>query len=181
MKAIFKKLIAPIAPASFGFVLVASTASANADNKMCPIMIEDEIDEDEVVEFKGKKVYLCCDKCTDMWEKRATYFIKSSPDLLPQFKGMEKELELDKVELLPQKYCPIYKGHIITPDSPSLEVNGKKVYFWTKTAIRRWNRNAEGSLKKALAAGVLPQFPENKKVEGMANPVKKAEPAKKAE
>ena len=174
MKAIFKKFIAPITPASFGLFLVASTASASADNKMCPIMIEDEVDIEEFVEFSGKKVYLCCEKCVDMWEKRAKYFIKSSPELLPQFKGMEKELELDKVELLPQKFCPIYKGHIITPDSPTIEVKGKKVYFWNKTAIRRWNRNSGGSLKKALAAGVLPQFAENKKVAGKANPVKKA-------
>ncbi|HBE96534.1 MAG TPA: hypothetical protein DDW68_05120 [Verrucomicrobiales bacterium] len=175
MKAIIKRLIAPITPASIGFLLVASTASATADNELCPIMIEDEIDEEAVFEFAGKKVYLCCDKCEDMWAKRAKYFIKSSPDLLPQFKGMEKELELDKVELLPQKFCPIYTSHIITPDSPSLEVDGEKVYFWTKTAIRRWNRNAKGSLKKALAGGYLPQFSENKKVAGKANPVKKAE------
>ena len=29
------------------------------ENKLCPIMVEDEIDEEEVVEFEGKKVYLC--------------------------------------------------------------------------------------------------------------------------
>ena len=30
-------------------------AISNAENKECPIMVGDEIDEEEVVEFEGKK------------------------------------------------------------------------------------------------------------------------------
>ena len=31
-------------------------AISNAENKECPIMVGDEIDEEEVAEFEGKKV-----------------------------------------------------------------------------------------------------------------------------
>ena len=38
----------------FSYIFIAIS---NADNKECPIMVGDEIDEEEVVEFEGKKVY----------------------------------------------------------------------------------------------------------------------------
>ena len=41
----------------FSFIFITI---AQAENKICPIMIEDEIDQEEVVEFEGKKVFFCC-------------------------------------------------------------------------------------------------------------------------
>ena len=38
---------------SFSFIFITI---AQGENKICPIMIEDEIDQEEVVEFEGKKV-----------------------------------------------------------------------------------------------------------------------------
>lgn len=145
---------------------------------MCPIMIDDEIDEEEFVEYEGKKVYLCCGKCLKIWNKAPKYFIKASPELLPQFKGMEEKLALGDVKLLPQKFCPVYNDRIITPDSPSIEIEGKKVHLWSKSAIRRWNKDPEGSLKEALEAGLLPQFSENKKVAGKTNLPESSTPKK---
>ena len=148
-----------------------SSLSAFAENEICPIMIEDEIDTEEAVKFEGKTVYLCCGKCVKIWNSNPKYFIKTSLNLLPQFKGMEEKLKLNEVKLMPQKFCPVYKDRIVTPDSPSMEIQGKKVYVWSTSSIRRWNRSPEESLTEALEAGLLPQFPKNKKIKGKTNPV----------
>lgn len=148
-----------------------SSFSVFAENEICPIMIEDEIDTEEAVKFEGKNVYLCCGKCVKIWNSNPKYFIKTSLDLLPQFKGIEEKLKLNEVKLMPQKFCPVYKDRIVTPDSPSMEIQGKKVYVWSTSSIRRWNRSPEESLTEALEAGLLPQFPENKKIKGKTNPV----------
>ena len=84
------------------------------------------------------------------------------PKLLPQFTGMEEKLGLDKVELLEQRMCPIYNERVVTPDSPTVEVDGKKVYLYNKSALRKWNKSPEKYLAKALEGGFLPQLPGNK-------------------
>lgn len=135
----------------------ASVANAETNTK-CPIMVDDDADTSEVAEFEGQKVYLCCGKCAKLWEKNPKYYIKASLDLLPQFKGQEQKLGLDKVELLPQKFCPIKKKSVVSPDSPSTEYKGVKVYFFDKAAQKKWEADPEGSAKKAIAAGILPQL-----------------------
>ena len=106
-------------------------------------MVEDEIDEEEVVEFEGKKVYLCCGGCVKKWNKSPKYYIKAMADMLPQFKGMEKQLQLEKVELMAQKFCPVYKDRVVTPDSPSVDFNGKTIFLYSTGAARRWKRDPE--------------------------------------
>ncbi len=138
-------------------------------NTMCPIMIEDEVDKAETAEFAGKKVLFCCERCVNLWNENPKYYIKVMGELLPQFKGMEKELELDKVEVLAQKFCPVYTDSIVTPDSPTIEYKGKKIHVFKSGAVRRWNRDPEAAFKKAIEAGLLPQFEENKKVPGKTN------------
>ena len=158
------------------FIVVSAflfTPFAMGENKICPIMVDDEVDEEEVVEFEGKKVLMCCGGCIKAWDKNPKYYIKASAALLPQFKGMEKELGLDKVKLMEQKFCPIYNDRVVAPESPVIEYKGKKIHVYSKGAIRRWNRDPDAAFAKAVAAGVLPQFEDNKKVEGMTNPVEK--------
>ena len=41
---------------------IAVTSQAAPAQKICPLMIEDEIDEEEFVVYKGIKVYTCCGK-----------------------------------------------------------------------------------------------------------------------
>ncbi len=134
-------------------------------------MIEDETDEEEVAEFEGRKVLFCCGTCVKLWNKSPKYYIKVMGELLPQFKGMEAKLGLGEVKLLPQKFCPVYPDRVVTPESPSVEVQGKKVYLFNKAAVRRWSRKPEDALKKALAAGLLPQIEGNAKVPGKTNEV----------
>ena len=149
---------------------------AFSQNTMCPIMIEDEIDEEEFVEFEGKKVFLCCETCVKLWNKSPKYYIRVMGELLPQFKGMEEKLGLGEVELLPQKFCPVYPVRVVTPASPSMEFQGKTIYLFNKAAIRRWNRKPEATLEKALAAGLLPQFEKNARIPGKTNVVSAGNP-----
>lgn len=144
--------------ASFVFGVAAPVVHAQEKNKVCPIMTEDEIDEEEVVEFEGQKVYLCCTKCSKIWKKNPKYFLKASLDRLPQFKGKEASLGLDKVELLEQRFCPIRKTSIVSPDSPSTEYKGVKVYFFDERALDRWKKDPDAAAKAAIEAGLLPQL-----------------------
>ncbi len=141
----------------------AFTLAADPANKLCPIMIEDEADADQTVDFKGVSIALCCAKCAKAWkasDKAAAYYAKVALklDLLPQLKGKEAELGLDKIELLPQTYCAINHKTLITPESPSIEYKGEKIYFFNDKAIERWNKDPEAAAKKAIDAGVLPQL-----------------------
>ena len=131
---------------------------ADDKNAKCPLMTESDADPEFTVEFEGKKVLLCCDKCTERWHGNEKYIIKLAGDALPQFKGMESALGLEKVTLLPQKYCPIKTDNIVLPSSPSTEFKGVKVYFWDQKALEEWKKDPDKHAKRAIAAGLLPQL-----------------------
>ena len=128
------------------------------ENKKCPIMTETDVDSEETVEFEGVKVGLCCGKCGKLWDKNAKYYIKAAPELLPQFKGMDEKLGLDKITLLPQKFCPMKTKTLVCPDSPSTEYKGVKIYFFDQKALEKWNADPAANAKRASEAGLLPQL-----------------------
>lgn len=137
---------------------VAAPARAQ-ENLICPIMTDSEIDKEETVEFEGVKVGLCCGKCGKLFLANPKYYVKAAPELLPQFKGMEERLGLDKITLLPQKFCPMKTKSLICPDSPALEYQGVKVYFFDQRGMEKWKLDPEGHAKRAREAGLLPQLP----------------------
>ena len=150
------KILLPILAA--GLTSFFSPAAVKAEtNENCPIMTDTDADPDSAVEFGGEKVGLCCSKCGKLWAKNAAYYIKAAPELLPQFKGKEKELGLEKITLLPQKFCPIKTTSLICPDSPHTEYKGIKVYFFDQKALEKWKLNPDTNAKRAIAAGLLPQ------------------------
>jgi len=51
---------------------------------------------------------------------------------------------------------------VVTPDSPTIEIEGKKVYLYNKSALRKWNKSPEKYLAKALEGGLLLQLAGNK-------------------
>jgi hypothetical protein len=140
--------------------LVTPAFSAEPANKVCPIMTDDEVDAEYIVQSGGVPVGLCCGKCDKLWKKSEKYYIKAGLELglLPQFKGKEAELGLDKVELLPQRFCPINDKNIVTPDSPSVEYKGVKVYFYNEAALKKWEAAPDATAEKAIKAGLLPQL-----------------------
>ena len=140
------------------FAALLQSNRADEKNAKCPIMTESDADPEFTVEFEGKKVLLCCDKCTERWHGNEKYIIKLLGDALPQFKGMESALGLEKVTLLPQKYCPIKTDNIVLPSSPTTEYKGVKIYFWDQKALEQWKTDPDKYAKRAIAAGLLPQL-----------------------
>jgi len=128
------------------------------ENTKCPIMTDDDVDKEETIEFEGVKVGLCCGKCGKLFSTNARYYIKAAPELLPQYKGMEAKLGLDKITLLPQKFCPMKTKSLVCPDSPSLEYKGAKIYFFDQRALDKWKLDPEGNAKRAIEGGLLPQL-----------------------
>lgn len=129
-------------------------------NEVCPIMTEDGIDPEHTVQVAGVEVGLCCGKCEKQWKANEKYYIKAGLEagILPQFKGKEAELGLDKIQLLEQRFCPITKVNIVVPDSPSTEYKGQKVYFYSAAGLRKWNADPDAAAKAAIDAGLLPQL-----------------------
>ena len=75
-----EKFLSLLALASLGL-----SPLALSENKLCPIMIEDEAYEDEVAEYEGKTVQFCCGTCVKLWNQSPKYYIKVMGELLPQF------------------------------------------------------------------------------------------------
>ncbi len=50
-------------------------------NQMCPVMPEEKVDPSLYVEYKGKKVYVCCEKCAKRVEEDpAVWYAKAYGD-----------------------------------------------------------------------------------------------------
>ena len=67
----------------------------------------------------------------------------------------KKKLGVDKVKLLEQRYCPIYPERVVNPNSKFEMHKGKKVYFWSSSAIRRWKRDPDKYFAEAVKRGHL--------------------------
>ena len=165
VKEIMKKLITTLALGALATLSVVGQEK-EAQN-ICPIMIETEIDLDEVVEFEGKEVFLCCGGCTRAWEASPLYYFKIGRELklLPQFETISAELQakLDKIEYMEQRFCTIKKEAIVHPKSPFVEYEGKKIYFFSKRDIdRKWKGKEKQYFDDARKAGLLPQFDQKK-------------------
>lgn len=147
----------------------AGPARAGETNEKCPLMTEDDVDTEQLVEYEGMKVYFCCQTCRKLFNENPKYVIKASLELLPQFAEMKEKLELDKVTLLPQHYCPVTRTNLVTPESPALEYKGEKVYLWNDKAVAEWKKDPDGCAKRGKEAGLLPQLDKKKEGEPPAN------------
>ena len=130
-----------------------------AEQETCAIMVGDEIDTEEFSELLGKKVYFCCGSCVKAFDNNQAYYIKALPELAKLFSSDEqKKIGVDKVKLLDQRVCPIYPERVVNPNSKFVEYKGKKIYFWSSSAERRWKKDPEKYFKEAMDKGHLPQF-----------------------
>jgi YHS domain-containing protein/predicted small lipoprotein YifL len=59
-----------------------ATVAAATEQTVCPVMAGNPIDKNIFVEYKGKKVYFCCESCKADFNKDPEKYIKD----LPQFK-----------------------------------------------------------------------------------------------
>jgi YHS domain-containing protein len=135
------------------------STSLFSEDETCAIMVGDEIDSEEYSEILGKKIFFCCGSCVKAFDGNQAYYIKAIPALAKKFSADEqKKLGVDKVKLLDQRVCPIYPERVINPNSKTVEFKGKKIYFWSSSALRRWNRDPEKYFKEAFDSGHLPQY-----------------------
>lgn len=139
-------------------LLVPTAARAGDQNEKCPLMTSEDVDSEQTVEYEGVKVLFCCQNCRKLFNANPKYVIKASLELLPQFKALKDKLALDKVELLPQRYCPVEKKFLVTPDSPTVEYKGVKIYLWDKDSVAEWKKDPDGCAKRAIEEGLLPQL-----------------------
>ncbi len=107
--------------------------------KICPLMIEEEIDlEDfEIVVYKGVKILMCCSTCKKMWAQNPDYYAVVSVKEAPQLKGVVSK----EIKPMKQLFCPVYTDTRVHPKSPSMEYEGKKVYFCKDRAKKRFEAN----------------------------------------
>ena len=141
----------------FGFFLVQ--LSLVAEDETCAIMIGDEIDPEEFSEVGGKKIYFCCGSCVKAFDANTAYYIKALPALAKKFTDAEKKkLGVEKEKFLDQRYCPIYPERVVNPNSKFETYKGKKVYFWSSSAIRRWKRDPDKYYAEAAKRGHLPKL-----------------------
>lgn len=153
-----KSLFGAFALAAASFTGHASAADVNSK---CPMMTEEDVEAEKAVDYKGHKILMCCGKCEKAWDAASPaakdYWVKAGIEegVLPQLKGKEKELGVDGIKLQDQKFSAMSFKTIVTPESPTVEYNGKKYFVFNAKEQEKWAKDPEGSYKKAVAAGVI--------------------------
>ena len=117
-----------------GFVV---TTQAAPKQKICPLMIEEEIDEEEFLIYKGVKVFTCCGTCKKMWKQNPDYFAVVSVKQAPQLAAVASKT----IKPMKQQFCPVYNDTRVHPKSLSMEHKGQKIYFCKKRAMDRFKAN----------------------------------------
>lgn len=129
---------------------MSATAPAAAGvQKFCPIMTEDEIDpkESKTVDYKGVKIYVCCDQCLGKFKRDPTAYL--DPKIIPGLAGME----LPKRDI-EQVFCPVLKDRKVSSKDPSTTYKGVKIYFYNDLARQRFEKDPE----RYADTAILPQL-----------------------
>jgi hypothetical protein len=131
-----------ITSALLAMILMLGINASAADlpkQKICPLMIEEEIDPEdfEVVNYKGVKILMCCSTCKKMWAQNPDYYAVVSVKEAPQLKAVASK----EIKPMKQLFCPVYTDTRVHPKSPSMEYEGKKIYFCKDRAKKRFEAN----------------------------------------
>ena len=117
--------------------------------KFCPVMTEDEIDpkESKTVDYKGVKIYICCDQCLGKFRRDPAAYL--DPKIIPALAGME----LPKRDI-EQVFCPVLKDRKVSSKDPSTTYKGVKIYFYNDLARQRFEKDPE----RYADTAILPQL-----------------------
>ena len=138
MKAILRILLGT----SFLSICTAMTQPVQKQTT-CPLMVDDEIDPEEFVIFKGVKVFMCCGSCKEAWLENPEYFAVVCQEQAPQLKTVASK----KIKPLNQLFCPVYANLRVHPKSLSIAHEGRTIYFSKKRALSRFKANPKKYLK----------------------------------
>ena len=116
---------------------IAVTAQAAPKQTHCPLMVEDEIDEEEFIIYKGVKFFTCCGSCKKLWKQNPDYYAVVCQKQAPQL----VEVASKTIKPMKQLFCPVYTDTRVHPKSPSIEYEGKKIYFCKARAVARFKAN----------------------------------------
>ena len=133
---ILNQLPRMIVVAAFFVGLVATTQAAPKQT-ICPLMIEEEIDEEEFITYKGVKVFTCCGTCKKMWKQNPDYYAVVSVKQAPQLAAVASKT----IKPMKQQFCPVYSDTRVHPKSLTMEHKGQKIYFSKKRAMDRFTAN----------------------------------------
>ena len=122
--------------ASFLFACSVQAKEASKQ-KRCPLMVDDEIDVEEFVTFKGVKVFMCCGSCKETWDKNPEYFAVVCQEQAPQLKAVASK----EIKPLKQLFCPVYADVRVHPKSLSIEHDGRTISFSKIRAVSRFQAN----------------------------------------
>ena len=150
-------------------LLLASVVSAAPINTICPMMPDEKIvDEDNVVEFNGQQIGLCCGKCKRQWAKLndvarqkrlAAVFPSAAP--LPEAPAPEfDETDLTLVtmaQLDPLGLCP-KNGRDVASMGKSTRriINGVDVTFCCPPCIKAYKADF-AAYRKQIAPKIIEQ------------------------
>ena len=138
--------------AAFAFLLSSALLGADEPTaqRFCPVMTSDEIDPDAspTVEYKGVKIFLCCDQCVNKFKRDPAAYL--DPKIVPALAA----IKLPKREI-EQMYCPVLKDRKVSTKDPSTTYKGVKVYFYSDLARQRFEKDPE----RYADAKILPQLP----------------------
>ena len=127
-----------------GFLLACSALAQEVPKQMmCPLMVDDVIDVEEFVTFKGVKVFMCCGSCKETWAKNPEYFAVVCQKQAPQLKAVASK----EIKPLRQLFCPVYANMRVHPKSLFIEHEGRTIYFSKKRAVSRFQANPKKYLK----------------------------------
>jgi YHS domain-containing protein len=131
----------------------AAAADPPKVQTLCPVMTTDEIDREnsKFVEYKGVKVYLCCDTCVARFRRDPAAYLDAK--LIPGLAGVE----LPKRDIA-QVYCPVYPDRKVSSKDPFVMYKGVKVYVFNDTGRQRFEKDPERYARPDL----LPQLPKGK-------------------
>src|SRR3954451_15582464 len=60
---------------SLGVVCLCAATARGEQNKMCPVMTDQPTRADRFVDYQGKRVYFCCEKCMARFEREPAKFL----------------------------------------------------------------------------------------------------------
>jgi YHS domain-containing protein len=131
-----------------GPIQAAAPATPGAQ-KFCPVMTEDEIDQaaSPSVDYKGVKIYLCCDQCVGKFRRDPAAYL--DPKIIPGLAGME----LPKRDI-EQVFCPVLKDRKISSKDVSTTYKGVKIYFYNDLARQRFEKDPQ----RYSDTAILPQL-----------------------
>ena len=139
-KELISKVRKPAAEASASEESSKLTSTSVESQKLCPLMLDEEVDGEEIVQYKGINIEFCCGSCVKKFKKDPDYYVRLTKGLLPQ---IPEKLVSNDIELMEQKFCLVYNDRIVTPKSYKHTHNGKDFYFWSNSAIRTFSQKPE--------------------------------------